>query len=268
MNFKNFQQKTFTNLDCEVHYWHKKGTTNDYIILLHGAVADHVMFEKQADIFDPSYNIILWDARGHGLSKLEKQQKFRFADMYEDCLKLFEIHKIEKAILIGQSMGGNLAQEIACYHPELVSKLVLINCTKNTQTLNRYDKILLKMSRFIFHCYPWKTLVRQSADMCGLTDYTKKYVRECFEKTEKQHLIEIMMSLLTCLHEDKEHKYKMPVLLVCGDKDKTGNIRKAMEIWAKEDSNCKWCLIENAGHNSNQDKPDEVNSAILSFVNP
>jgi len=267
MSFENFKQLTFTNLDCEVHYWYKKGTSEDYIILLHGAGADHVTFEKQIELFDNAYNIIAWDARGQGLSKMNERKKFNFADMYDDCLKLFEIHNIKTAILIGQSMGGNLAQAIAYHRPELVSKLILIDCTKNTQKLSVFEKIILKMSRFIFYCYPWKTLVRQSANACGITRYTRNYVKQCFEKLDKKRIIEIMMSLLTCLQEDTEHKFKQPVLLLYGDKDRAGNIRKAMKLWAKEDDNCKLCIIENAGHVSNMDNPDEVNKNILDFIN-
>jgi pimeloyl-ACP methyl ester carboxylesterase len=63
------------------------------------------MFEKQIIIFENIYSIIVWDARGHGFSKLNNGKKFSFQDMYFDCLKLFEIHNIKKSILIGQSMG-------------------------------------------------------------------------------------------------------------------------------------------------------------------
>jgi pimeloyl-ACP methyl ester carboxylesterase len=75
-----------------------------------------------------------------------------------------------------------------------------------------------------------------------------------------------MMSLFTCLHEDTNYKFKQPVLLLCGNDDKSGNIKKTMMNWSKED-NCKLIMIKNAGHNSNQDNPDEVNKNILSFLN-
>jgi alpha-beta hydrolase superfamily lysophospholipase len=102
-------------------------------------------------------------------------------------------------------------------------------------------------------------LVRQSANSCGKTEYTRKYVRQCFEKIKKENFIEIMMSVILCLHEDKKFRFKQPVLLICGKEDITGNIKKAMRFWSKNDSNCKLCMIENARHNSNQDNADDVN---------
>jgi pimeloyl-ACP methyl ester carboxylesterase len=265
MGFNDFQQMNFYHLSCEIHYWYKKSGSNKYVILLHGAGCDHVMFEKQIDIFN-TYNIIAWDARGHGLSKMDKAKKFSFKDMYDDCLKLLEIHAIEKAVFIGQSMGGNLAQEIAYHNHKIVEKLILIDCTKNTQKLNILESFGLKISRFILKRYPWKALVRQSANACGNTEYTKRYVGQCFEKMDKDNFIDIMMSVLYCLHEDQEYQFKQPVLLICGKNDITGNIRKAMTSWPKNDGTCKLCMIENAGHNSNQDNPAEVNKNILLFI--
>ncbi len=103
----------FHNFNCEIHYWYRKGTEDKWVLFFHGAGVDHEMFEEQYQIFDDTYNIIAWDNRGHGLSKFEQKAKFYFKDMISDCKKLYKIYNINKAILIGQSMGGNLAQEIA-----------------------------------------------------------------------------------------------------------------------------------------------------------
>ena len=267
MDISNFQQLNIYNANCRIFYWYRAGDNKDkYVILLHGAGCDHIMFEKNIGIFDSSYNIIIWDARGHGLSKMDKSLQFVFKDMFDDCLKLFEIHKIKQAVIIGQSMGGNLAQEIAYHHPEKVNKLVLIDCTINTNKLTKTEKIAMKMSRFIFNCYPWKLLISQSANACGNTEYVKKYVKQCFERIKKKQFVEIMMSLFDCLHEDEEYRFKLPVLLICGVDDKSGNIKKTMEAHSKIDSNCTLFIVKNAGHNSNQDNPNDVNNIMLGYL--
>lgn len=98
------------------------------------------MFLEQYKIFDPTYHLIAWDARGHGLSTLKEGQRFCFEDMVSDLKKLYKIYGIDEAVLIGQSMGGNLAQEIAYHYPEYISKLILIDCTNNTGKLTRLEK--------------------------------------------------------------------------------------------------------------------------------
>ncbi len=265
---ENMKHLVFQNLGCYIHYWYRKGSENKWVLFLHGAGVDHNMFESQFGIFDSTYNIIAWDARGQGLSKLESGTKFLFSDMISDCKKLYELYHIGGAILIGQSMGGNLAQEIAYYSPELTSKLVLIDCAKNTGKLTAAEKFELKSSRFIFACYPQKALLRQSAMASANTDSVRKYIYTCFEKLGKLAFVDVMMELVgSCLHEDAEYRFRQPVLLICGADDKLGNIKKNAKTWAEEDKSITFHEIKHAGHNSNQDQPDSVNSLINSFIN-
>ncbi|MDR2684152.1 MAG: alpha/beta hydrolase, partial [Prevotellaceae bacterium] len=252
MDFQNFQQLSFNNLNCEINYWFRAGNSKKFVIFLHGAGCDHIMFEQQVDMFDSFYNLIAWDARGHGLSKLADNQKFEYADMLSDVLKIFEIHAIEKAVLIGQSMGGNVAQDVAYYYPEKVEKLVLIDCTNNTQGLSRFEKWILKHAHTIFRFYPWKMYINQGTKVCGKTEYTRNYVRTCLRCFEKQQFVEIMLAVLNALHEDKNYRFRVPVLLLCGEGDISGNIKKIVKSWAVVDKNITLKMIRNANHNANQ----------------
>lgn len=113
----------------------------------------------------------------------------------------------------------------------MVDKLVLIDCSRNTQKLSFSEKCLLKCSKFIFNCYPWKTLIKQSADASANKDSVIKYIKNCFERIDKKTFIDISMELTGCLHEDELFGFKQPVLLLCGSDEKLGNIknRRAMD---------------------------------------
>lgn len=261
-----WEHAVLENRGCGIHYWRRAGSTSKCAILLHGAGCDHRMFDPQLPIFDGSWNLLLWDARGHGLSRLAPDTKFQFDDMLDDLIQLCERHQVSGAVLIGQSMGGNLAQEILRRKPALVSRLVLIDCTRNAGRLSAMDKVMLKLSRSIFRCYPWETLIHQSADACGNTAAVKEYVRGCFSQMKKADFIEVMMSLMTCLREEPQYRFPKPVLLLCGVDDRSGNIRRIAAPWAHSDPNCTLHMIENAGHNSNQDNPHAVNRAIREFL--
>lgn len=264
---QNMKHLTFQNRGCQLHYWYRKGSGAKWVFFFHGAGVDHAMFEAQFELFDSTYHIIAWDARGHGLSKLETGKKFLFSDMISDCLKLFEMYSVDRAILIGQSMGGNLAQEIAYQHPYFVDRMVLIDCAKNTGKLTFMEKTALKFARFLFTCYPWKIMIRQSAKASSNTDSVRTYISDCFHKMDKRVFIEVMLNMAgSCLHEDAAYRFHQPVLLLCGVDDRLGNIRKAAAPWAKEDVDCTLHMIEHASHNSNQDNPAQVNQLIASFL--
>ncbi|MFV0411887.1 MAG: alpha/beta fold hydrolase [Oscillospiraceae bacterium] len=264
----NLQHKTFYNKGCNLHYWYRPGRLPQAFIFLHGAGCDHEMFAQQLSIFDEGCGLFLWDARGYGLSQLGPGTAFCFEDMVDDFFRLCEIHQISGAVLVGQSMGGNLAQEVLYRRPGLVSKLVLIDCTKNTGTLTASEKFLLKLTKPILYLYPWKTLIRQCADACGNTKEVKQYVRRCLLKMKKADFIAVMLSLTASLHQDEAYRFPKPVLLLCGADDKTGNIRKIAAAWAESEPNCTLQIVENAGHNANQDNPVATNRAIQEFLWP
>ena len=265
-NFDSFEQLSFRNNNCTIRYWYKAGSGEKYVILLHGASVDHLTFEKQLDIFDDSYHVIAWNARGHGQSKLDETQKFDFREMLSDCLRLFEIHQIEKAILIGMSMGGNLAQEIAYHHPEKASKIVIIDSTQNTQRLAFLERLAVKFAKQILAIYPWKWYLTSGVKLSGSSEYARQYTKTCLERMGKKRHTEIMLSLITALHEDKDYRFKMPVLLFCGEESAAGNIKKIVKKWADSDENITLKMIPGAGHCVNMDNPEAVNKHISEFI--
>ncbi|MFD0671028.1 alpha/beta fold hydrolase [Cohnella sp. GCM10027633] len=72
--------------------------------------------------------LIMLDNRGTGGSD-RPAEPYGIADMAKDVVGLFNVLGIDKAHLLGQSMGGMIAQEIAIEHPERVEKLILCSTT-------------------------------------------------------------------------------------------------------------------------------------------
>lgn len=251
--------------DTEIIYWISDINADIWVVLLHGAGMDSYMFSEQVGALRDKYNILTWDARGHGQSQ-DIGVDFSFDRLRLDLLKMLHNENCSKAIFIGQSMGGNLAQEIAFYNPEVVIKLVLIGCTRNTNRLKRAEKFLLKITPFLLGIYPWKTLIKQSAAACSRKKEIRNYVTNCLLRVGKQNFIKIMTATMACLHEEPGYVINKPILLLCGEYDRTGNIKKVAYEWEKIEPDCKLHLIKDAGHNANQDSPTIVNKLILDFL--
>ncbi len=56
-----------------------------------------------------------------------------------------------------------------------------------------------------------------------------------------------------------------PALLICGTKDKAGYVMRYNRQWSEREG-LRLIWLDNAGHNSNTDCPDKVNSIIEQFV--
>jgi len=57
-----------------------------------------------------------------------------------------------------------------------------------------------------------------------------------------------------------------PTLLIVGQHDKTGNIRKSMAAWAQREPADEHHMIEGAGHCANLDRPEQVTTLITGFL--
>ena len=261
-----WEEKGLELNDGTIHYWVSRAQSDRTLVFLHGAGVDHDMFNDQYDFFSGKYNIVTWDARWHGKSK-DGFKEFSTELLVSDLNSLLSIEKIEKCILVGQSMGGNLAQEYAFQFENKIEGLILIDCTKNIQKLSFVERILWATARPIFAMYPWGSLINAMAKACSVKPDVQEYLKKCFREIGKQRFVTILMGLNNFLKEENLHKYPENILLICGEEDQSGNIKKVMDEWGG-DLGKNYHLIRGASHNANQDKPEEVNEIIAEFIYP
>lgn len=257
-------EKVLTLNDGKLHYWISKINSNKTLFFLHGAGIDHETFNEQYSYFQKEYNLITWDARWHGKSMIGFEE-FNVSLLVNDLNSVLENEKIEKCILIGQSMGGNLAQEYAFRFKNKVEGLVLIDCTKNIQILTLYEKILMSTAKPMFILYPWNNLVNTMAKVSSVKKDIQEYMKRCFNHIGKSKFITVMMESRNFVHYENNFKYIDNILLICGEKDTTGNIKKVMSRWGLELGK-NYHLILGAAHDANQDKPEEVNKIVGNFL--
>lgn len=258
-------EKVMSKDGCNIHYWISNQGNSPWLIFLHGAGADHEMFKEQLPKVIKDFDVLLWDARGHGLSRPMGDQ-FSIKLLMEDLIEIMNIEGIDKATFIGQSMGGNTAQEIAYYYPHKVEKLVLVDCTCNTMRLTGLEKFYLKLTPFLIRLYPWNYLVSASVKASALKPNVQNYVEKVFNHVGKKDFIKIFLETTACLHYEQGYKINKPILLIHGDRDETGNIKKIASLWASSEPHCKLVKIPNASHCSNQDNPSEFNHVLTEFL--
>lgn len=97
------------------------------VVLIHGLGANRAFwFANLATTLAPRYRVTLYDLRGHGYSD-KPASGYRVGDHAADLLALLESLKISRAALIGHSLGGAVALELALAAPQRVSHLALLD---------------------------------------------------------------------------------------------------------------------------------------------
>jgi pimeloyl-ACP methyl ester carboxylesterase len=97
------------------------------LVLLHGAYTTiDTSFGKMLPALGKSRKVIAIEQQGHGHTE-DIDRPLSFEQMADDTAELLRQLEIEKADILGYSMGGTIAVEMGIRHPELVRKLVIIS---------------------------------------------------------------------------------------------------------------------------------------------
>lgn len=117
------QESGYANLGDAKIYYEQKGEGTP-MIFLHGMYCDTRAWDYQFDEFAKDYRVIRFDLRGFGKSSVPDTTKpYQFVD---DLVALMDYFKIEKAVIVGHSMGGIPSFKLAYNYPEKVMALVLV----------------------------------------------------------------------------------------------------------------------------------------------
>lgn len=254
---------------CPLHYWISGPKDAPPIVFSHGAMMDHRMFDAQVSAFTERYRVITWDMRGHGRSRPigNVGEGLLIRDLIEDLVALIDHLGYEKVVLVGQSLGGHLAQDVVFYHPDRVSALATIGASCSTIEQPKLGRLALNLSPLAFKLWPEDNLREQIARNTAITPAAQAYAHEAIRQLTKEDFMKVWNAVTNLLHHEPGYKIEHPLLITHGDSDGVGNVKKISPKWAERDPNSSYVVIPAAGHNANQDNPDFFNRTLLEFLN-
>ena len=133
--FQNSDANFFKTSDNEQIFFVKNFTTIDHskpiLVFNYGLVCSNHHWKFQTEYFDnKGYQILIHDYRGHFQSTGSHDvKKITFPQMAKDVSDLCAFVGIDKAVMLGHSMGVNICLQLAKDFPELVSGMILISGT-------------------------------------------------------------------------------------------------------------------------------------------
>ena len=216
------------------------------------------------------YKVIVFDYRGMGYSSNE-DSTFTIKTLADDVNELMKSLDISQAHILGWSMGGYVAQIFAINYPEKVKKLVLYATDPGDKiTINPSEKIIEILTNpksspedLLNTLFPDDWLAKHPEPWKVLPHATEAY----HAKTIGLQYEAIAMWLEPGGGSAGQlHQLKMPVLLICGNKDKVVPCQNS-NILHDSISSSTLINVNNSGHGMMFQIPNTFSSYVLTFLN-
>lgn len=263
-------ERVFETSGGAIHYW-----TNAILpgrrtlVFLPGLTADHRLFDKQIEAFGENFNLLTWDAPGHAASRPFRLD-FSLMDKAVWLHEILQKEGIQRPVLVGQSMGGYVSQCFMEKYPGEAAGFVSIDSAPlKKQYVTGAEIWALKRTEPMYRAFPWKWLRRLGINGCSTTEYGRSLMARFIDSYTKDEYCKLaghgMKLLAEAMEADLPYEIDCPAVLICGEKDQAGSAKSYNRRWAKKEGlPIYW--IKDAGHNSNTDKPEEVNQIIRIHV--
>ena len=230
------------------------------IVFAHGVAGNHASWFQQVPVFSKSYRVVTFDHRGFGRSG-DPDEKGR-AGFVDDLKELLDELAIQKACLVGQSMGGGTVIGFAGRYPERVSALVVADSLFGMELPDAIqasfdeararaaglDQLERVLGRAFPESEPEKTCLYQAL--------------ASFNATNRCNLQGEWGRLYT---PAELQELGVPMLFVVGESDPLVPAKLVHELSAMI-SGSFVAEISDAGHSPYFEKPTEFNDSLLSFL--
>jgi haloacetate dehalogenase len=257
-----------------------KGGSGPPLLLLHGAPQSHISWRLVAPELAKHYTVIATDLRGYGDSSTpeggENHVNYSKRAMALDQVEVMRHFGFSKFPVLGHDRGGRVAHRMALDHPDVLTKLMLIDIVP---TYYLYTHVTIEFVQAYFH---WFNNIRAAPvpenEMIAQAEARRASVKgevplEYFRTTSRPENIHALCedyragASIDLQHDaaDLDKKIKCPLLAIWGERAPMGRIYDVLKIWKDRAINVTGKGLP-AGHTVQEDAPEQFTSEALAFL--
>jgi 3-oxoadipate enol-lactonase len=255
-----------------VSVWHDVHGEGAPVVLLHAGVSDSRLWEPQLRSFSQSRSVLRVDLPGFGNSPIETNPVSNRGAIRE----AMDAESIGRAALIGVSLGGNTALELALESPERASALVLVGAglpdhewSEEVTSFFAAEEEALERGDFDAavgaNLRMWVAGPRRSLDDIdpAMRELVGEMQRQAFEQ-QKGH-DDVRDLRLDPPASERLGEVKVPTLVLTGDED-VADIHLVADRLAAGIPGAERATIAGAAHLPNLERPEEFDRIVLGFL--
>ena len=116
--------------------FHRELGQGQPVVMLHGIFGSSDNWLTHSRMLSEHFHTYALDLRNHGQSPHDDE--FSYPVMVEDVLEFMQTHSIEEPVIIGHSMGGKVAMNLAVAHPHRIQKLIVVDIAPKPYDMEDY----------------------------------------------------------------------------------------------------------------------------------
>ena len=255
-----------------IDIFHKQhGDSGDWLLLIAGLGAHSGSFAFQIEAFAARFRVLRFDNRGAGRTTAP-DEPYSMRQMADDAAALMDALGIENAHVLGVSMGGMIAQELAINHPGRVDKLVLA-CTRAKPTgARRLAAEVQRVTRLAdlgprereAYGMPWGMTATFMQDQRRVDERIELAARDPYPMQPYAYIRQLEA---TMVHDtlDRLHQIRAKTMAIVGAED---ILTPPWETDAMVDliPNATKHLLPRGGHGFTGEYPADFNTAAIDFL--
>lgn len=247
-----------------LHYRYRPATAGPTLVFLNSLGSDFRIWQEVINGLPTSWGILCYDKRGHGLSDAPPGP-YTLHELAADLHGLLDYLPITRAIFVGVSVGGLIAQQIALTYPRWVQGLVLCDTGARIATAAywveratavRQDGLGPLAHLILARWFSGEYAESHPAAYRGYTNMLMRTPAEGYAAT--------CDALRDADLRDAVSQITAPTLVLCGDED-LATPPSLGEALAAAIPHARFALVDNAGHIPAIEQPAAVAHHIQSF---
>ncbi len=236
------------------------------LLFIHGLASSGRSWKKQVPLFSQHYRVITFDIRGHGRSD-KHIEPYSIELFAADTVELLKALGVGPTHVVGFSMGGMIAFQMAVDAPELVKSLVAVNCCPegSMRTFNNGVECVKHMVGLqINDIKRWRRPNGVEPVPVSVQERPHQSVIQRMAVTNKLAYANAFGALVKWSVADRLETIKCPTLMITSDGDFVPVPIK--EEYASKMPCAELAVINNSRHGTPRERTEEFNSVLLEFV--
>ena len=236
------------------------------ILFIHGLGSSTRDWEMQIPTFSKNYQTITFDLRGHGQSQ-KPSGPYSMSLFAKDTAELIKSLGIAPVHVVGISLGGMVAFQLAVDYPELIKRLVIVNSGPEVVVRTLKDRWQVFLRFAIVRLFGMRKMGEVLSKRLFPKDEHAE-IRHMFVERWAENDIRSYLNTLRAIVDwsvaDKIHTINLPTLVVAADGDYTPV--SAKEAFVPKMGNAELIVIQDSRHAVPVEKPEEFNQIVSAFL--